>query len=73
MNFVCFNTTWYQNFPPSGIVCLGELAYGFGSVNDTMSLSVVANPHELFVGDSKVDTRNWTLIAPFQLPEPLMG
>ncbi len=38
-----------------------------------MSLTVMSKPDRLVVGDAKVNAHNWSLIAPFQLSQPLVG
>src|ERR1700693_3406439 len=61
--FLCLDMTRYYNFPAQWIVCLRKLGYCLGSGNKTMSLPIASEPDLLFIGDSKVDASNWTLIS----------
>jgi hypothetical protein len=72
MNFVCLDTTRYYNLPARRIVCLRKLGYCLGCGNNTMSLSVVTDPDLLFIGNSKVDASDCTLISSLQLSQPLV-
>ncbi len=57
---------------PIWIVCPRKQSYCLGSGNKTMSLPVMTDPDYLFIGDSKVNARNRTLISPLQLSQPLV-
>jgi hypothetical protein len=56
VNLSCVDPARYHDLPTHWILCIGELSYCLGGGNKTMSLPIMADPDQLLVGDSKVDT-----------------